>query len=95
MEQRDLGRPVLVTTQNRGVFFGYFDSRNNARVKLLRARNCIYWPRENRGFLGLAADGPLAGARVGPAADIELDGVTCIADVTEKAVVRWESGPWN
>ena len=89
-------RPVLVTTQYRGVFFGYADADPVDRVlKLSRGRNCIYWPKETKGFLGLAKDGPLPGARVGPAVDITLYGVTCVAICTPEAVSRWEAFPWQ
>jgi len=84
-------RPVLVTTEYRGVFFGYAEDTSGDTIKLKRARNCIYWPSGNRGFLGLASDGPATGARVGPAADIELRKV----EVTEAAVAAWESAPWH
>ncbi|RMF04815.1 MAG: hypothetical protein D6773_05935 [Alphaproteobacteria bacterium] len=89
-------RPVLVTTAHRGVFFGYLkkhDSRNNT-VQMKRARCCLYWPAEVKGFLGLAHTGPLEGSRVGPPADITLTDVTCIAECTQEAVGRWEDAPW-
>lgn len=89
------GRPVLVTTVHRGVFFGYAEDTSGSTIKLYRGRNCIYWPRENHGFLGLAADGPKSGARVGPAADIELRDVTSVAECTEAAAAAWESAPWK
>lgn len=89
-------RPVLVTTQYRGVFFGYADDNPvDGVLTLRRARNCVYWPQKNKGFLGLAAEGPLDGARVGPAADITLYGVTCVAACTPEAVERWEKFPWQ
>lgn len=89
------GRPVLVTTAHRGVFFGYATDTQGSTIRLERGRNCIYWPAENRGFLGLAADGPKSGARVGPAADIELRDVTSVAEVTKAAVAAWEAAPWK
>ena len=88
-------RPVLVTTLHRGVFFGYAEDTSGSTVKLSRARNCLYWPESVKGFLGLASVGPLSGSRVGPAADIELRDVTCVAEVTPEAVALWESGPWK
>lgn len=88
-------RPVLVTTSYRGVFFGYAENTDGDAIKLTRARNCIYWPVENKGFLGLASDGPQKGARIGPPADIELRGITCIAECTEAAVAAWEAAPWR
>lgn len=87
-------RPVLVTTAHRGVFFGYADKTDGDTIKLSSARNCIYWPSENKGFLGLATVGPLNGARIGSAADIELRDITCVAECTEDAVKAWEAAPW-
>ena len=88
-------RAVLVTTEHRGVFFGYATDTNGDTINLRRARNCIYWPIENKGFLGLASDGPKKGSRVGPPADIELRKITCVAEVTPEAVKVWEAQPWS
>lgn len=87
-------RAVLVTTVHRGVFFGYAKKTDGETINLRAARNCIYWPTENHGFIGLASDGPKSGARVGPAADIELRNVTCVAECSDAAVQAWESAPW-
>lgn len=88
-------RPVLVTTARRGVFFGYAEDTSGATIKLKSARNCLYWEKAVKGFLGLAANGPTPGCRIGPAADIELRDITCVADVTPEAVVKWEAAPWS
>ena len=88
-------RAVLVTTLYRGVFFGYATNTDGETITLRAARNCVYWPAEQKGFLGLAKDGPLIGARVGPPADVQLRGITCVAEVTEEAVQRWEAQPWS
>lgn len=88
-------RAVLVTTAHRGVFFGYATETGGETIKLRAARNCIYWPTDNKGFLGLAAIGPVKGARVGPAADIELRDITCVAECTPAAAQAWEGAPWS
>ena len=88
-------RAVLVTTKHRGVFFGYATKTDGETISLRRARNCLYWPEDNKGFLGLAATGPVKGARVGPAADIELRDITCVAECTTSAVEAWEAAPWR
>ena len=62
-------RAVLVTTSHRGVFFGYALDTDGETIKLRAARNCIYRPTDNKGFMGLAYMGPIKGSRVGPAAD--------------------------
>ncbi len=87
-------RAVLVTTSHRGVFFGYATETGGSTINLRAARNCIYWPTNNKGFLGLASMGPLQGARVGPCADIELRDITCVAECSDEAVKAWESAPW-
>lgn len=87
-------RPVLVTTEHRGVFFGYATNTDGDTIKLRAARNVVYWPAANKGFLGLASDGPMSGARVGPAADIEVRAITCVAECTLVAVARFEAQPW-
>ncbi len=87
-------RAVLVTTVHRGVFFGYAVKTDGAIISLRAARNCIYWPSANKGFLGLASVGPIEGARVGPPADIELRDITCVAQCTDEAIRAWERAPW-
>lgn len=88
-------RAVLVTTKHRGVFFGYTTATDGDIIKLRAARNCIYWPTQNKGFLGLASMGPVGGARIGPAADIEVRDITCVAECTDVAVEAWEKAPWS
>jgi len=42
------GRAVVVTTENRGVFFGYVrdESKAPAQITLEKVRNCVYWPMQ-------------------------------------------------
>ena len=89
-------RAVLVTTAHRGVFFGYVDTDADITSKSLAlkdARNCIYW-RGIKGFLDLANSGPSNECRVGPAANIVIQDITCVAECTNKAVKAWEKAPW-
>lgn len=94
MATKTKDRAVLVTTAHRGVFFGYATKTDGETIKLRRARNCIYWSSKERGFLGLASDGPGSSCKIGPAADIELRNITCVAECTEAAVKAWELAPW-
>jgi hypothetical protein len=50
-------RPVIITTEFRGVFFGYADDTSGDTVVLKNARNCIYWSAATGGFMGLASKG--------------------------------------
>ena len=88
-------RAVLVTTQHRGVFFGYAGATGGDTIKLRAARNCLYWSRQIKGFMGLAVTGPNDGCRIGPAADIELRDITCVVECTPEAVAAWEAAPWS
>lgn len=89
------GRPVIVTTEHRGVFFGYASETAGETIQLKRARNCVYWSADVRGFMGLAAKGPSSQCKVGPAADIEVRAITSVVEVTPDAVAKWESAPWS
>lgn len=89
-------RPVIVTTEHRGVFFGYATDTDGDVIELKRARLCVYWSADCKGFMGLAATGPSSGCRIGPAVDsIELRKITSVLAVTSDAVKRWESAPWG
>lgn len=91
-------RAVLVTTSHRGVFFGYVNgtySPGDTVIHLRAARNVIYWPTGNQGFLGLAAMGPKSEARVGPPADIELRDITCVAQCTDDAAAKFGAFKWS
>lgn len=89
------GIPVLVTTEHRGVFFGYTEDPDADMLKLRRGRNCVYWSSDVKGFMGLASTGPTRSCRVGPPADITLRNITSVVSVTPEAVERWESAPWS
>jgi len=88
-------RPVLVTTVHRGVFFGYATDTSGDVIHLKRARLCLYWSVDVKGFMGLASGGPTAGCRIGPAADGEIRHITAVLEVTPEAVRAWESAPWR
>ena len=88
-------RAVLVTTAHRGVFFGYAADTAGATIKMRSARNCIYWSTDVKGFLGLAHGGPSKNCKVGPAANIELRDITCVAECSPEAVAAWENAPWS
>lgn len=83
-------RPVIVTTEYKGVFFGYAEETDGEQITLTQARLCLYWPPETEGFMGLATMGPLKGSRIGAAApSIKLRKVTSVLEVTPEAEERW------
>ena len=87
------GRPVLVTTEYRGVFFGYAEDTSGDTIKLTGMRNCIYWDGKVGGFAGLAEFGPSKGCRIGATVDGELRKVTAVIEVTKTATKAWEDAP--
>lgn len=88
-------RAVLVTTAHRGVFFGYASKTDGETITLKRARICVYWSSDLRGFMGLASAGPSNGCKIGPAADIELRAITSVVAVTPEAEAKWNAAPWS
>ena len=88
-------RPVIVTTAHRGVFFGYATDTDGDVIALTQARLCVYWSKDMRGFMGLAAMGPSKDCRIGPPADISLRNITAVLEVTPDAAQRWVSAPWQ
>lgn len=88
-----MSKAVLVTTQFRGVFFGYLkdDKKAPDELTLTGVRNCIKWVGTN-GFLGLAAKGPNKDCRIGErVSQVTLYKVTSITPVEDAAVKAWEA----
>lgn len=87
-------KPVLVTTEFRGVFFGYIknDKKLPSEITITGAKNCIYWGSDVGGFLGLAANGPSNSCRIGKrVSEITLYKVTSVTPVDPDAEKKWES----
>lgn len=88
-------RPVMVTTEFRGIFFGYATDTSGDVIRLKRARNCIYWTAEEKGFLGLAGAGPGKSCKIGPpVSELELRKITSVTEVSPEAVKAWEAAPF-
>lgn len=85
-------QPVLITTQYRGVFFGYLPDTLPSSCTLANARNCLYWSTDMAGFLGLATRGPTAACNTGPVCEklVLLYNITSIAKVTPDAERAWK-----
>lgn len=92
------GRAVVVTTEHKGVFFGYVKDESKApdQITLTGVRNCVYWPESVRGFLGLAVSGPTKGSKVGPAAEAStLYKLTGVFDCSPTAATAWNAAAWG
>lgn len=89
------GRPVVVTTSHKGVFFGYAEDTDSKTIKLESARLAIYWSSDVQGFMGLASSGPTRGCRIGPPATITLRDITSVLEVTPEAEEKWLKAQWT
>ena len=89
--------PVLITTERRGIFFGFInpETRNERTLQLTMARNCIYFAASVGGFMGLASKGPNKDCRIGAQVDgvFTVHLVECVIDVSPEAVKAWEAAP--
>jgi len=87
-------KAVLVTTEFRGVFFGYVkeDKHLPDEITLTNAKNCIYWSSDCGGFLGLASAGPTSGCKIGTQVpELRLFKITSIMPVSDEAAKKWNS----
>ena len=76
-----IGKRVIVTTKHRGVFFGTLASRPPNEGVLTDVRLCIYWDNPTKGFIGLAASGPMGESRLSDSApSLEIVDVTAIVE---------------
>ena len=84
-------KPVLVTTQHRGVFAGLVDDDQDLSAKtmgLKQARMAIYWGTE-RGVMQLADTGPTSKSHISAPADIPmLHDITAIFEIKDEAWVK-------
>lgn len=94
--------PVVVTTEYRGIFFGYavrlLDTNGDPveKIVLWGCRNCIFFSADMKGFLGLVERGPSENCKIGPASPLTgLQKVTSINRVSPEAAARWEAAPWS
>lgn len=88
-------KPIVVTTA-RGVFFGYGVPDMNAQhIRIENARMVVYWSADCRSVVGLAANGPSAGCKIGPRAPAMIvRDVTAIIECSAEAARKFEEGPW-
>ena len=84
------GKPVIVTTEWRGVFFGWAKNYDDGRVIHLDKARMVVQFVGTKSVVGLASNGPTNQCRIGPAADCTLQGVTGVFYVSPAALTKWE-----
>ena len=88
-------RPVIICTAKRGVFYGKTEVPaetilREGIVSLAGARMAIYWGT-TKGVMELADTGPTSKTRIGAKANISLNEVTAVFEVTDTAAEKWEA----
>lgn len=99
MTKKDSGNgPVVITTAHRGVFYGQGPKQaaKDKTIRITGARMCVYWSSDMKSVLGMAANGPSQGCRIGPAVKaITLTDVTSVIEVTDEAAKKFDAAPWG
>ena len=89
MSKSKAERAVIVTTEHRGVFFGYATDTGGDKIQLRSARMAISFGT-TRGLMELAETGPTSRSKISARADMEVRKVTAVFDVTAGATKAWE-----
>lgn len=92
--------PCLITTDSskRGVFMGFIDPEDADKETIIadEVRMAVYWSKDVRGVVGLAAKGPTKNCRITAAAKkATLKGVTAVLEITNEALEAWRKEPWQ
>lgn len=86
-------RPVLVTTQHRGVFVGLIPTDQDVTARTLplkAAKMAIYWGT-TRGLMELCETGPTEKSKISAPADIAaLHDITAVFDIAPNAWAKWQ-----
>ncbi len=87
-------KPVLITTEYRGVFAGLIADDQDITAKsmaLKSAKMAIYWGT-TRGVMELCEIGPNSKSKISAPADIPMiHGITAIFDITPVAWEAWQN----
>ena len=86
--------PVVVTTEHKGVFFGYIKPGDVAEktARIEKARMCISWSSDMGGVLGLGSIGPSPSCKIGPAVPaLTLQAITAVIEASPEAAAKWDA----
>lgn len=85
-------RPVLITTEYRGVFAGLIEDDqdlSSRSMPLKAAKMAIHWGT-SKGVMQLCEVGPTKTSKISSPADIPmLHGITAVFDITPEAWAKW------
>ena len=83
-------RPVIITTEHRGVFFGYAGDTTGSVIDLQNARMAIRFGT-TKGLMQLAETGPTPSSKISARANLQIRKITAVFEVTDKAAQAWEA----
>lgn len=87
-------KPVLITTEHRGVFGGLIPDDQDLSAKampLKQARMAIYWGT-TEGLMELCESGPTKTSKISAVADIAmLHDITAVFVISDEAWVKWQN----
>lgn len=87
---------VVVVTNGNAIYCGWTAEPEAEVMRLRAARQAVYYSAETHGLLGLAANGPAKGSRIGPPADIPaLRNISQVIECSPEAVKTWEDAQWE
>ena len=87
---------MVVTTEHKGVFFGYAQLNHKKTIRLEQAQMCVYWSASVRGVVGLSTTGPDKQCKIGPPCPaITLHDITSVMECSQTAEAAWKTQPWN
>ena len=89
-------KAVVAVSKHKDVMFGYvedsFELGVDERVILKKSRQCLYFPTEQRGFMSLAAKGPVGCCELSmECPETTLLGTVRLCLCTEEAEKKWNS----
>lgn len=91
-------KAVVVTTEYRGIFFGYVidDKKVPEKIVLKNARMCVSFSSTHRGVMGLSSVGPNDKCKVSFAVPkFTAWKITAVLECSDEAVRGWEAQPWS
>ncbi len=86
-------KPVLITTQHRGVFAGLIPEKQDLTAKAMALKNAKMAIRfgTTKGVMELCETGPTSSSKISALADIPmLHDITAVLSITEAAWKRWQ-----
>ena len=84
-------RPVIICTEHRGVFFGYAEDTSSKESVFLKSAKMAIRFGTTKGVMQLAHTGPTNESRISSPADITVNDITAVFEVSKDAEEVWKN----